>query len=188
MWLVFKYGIPGGHLAAALGRRYPSVVIIGLLSDTHGWPAPAAAAVRILVANGAQQLLHAGDVGGTEIIDILAGHPAAFVWGNNDFDRPGEAAYATQIGVNCLDAFGELDLDGKKIALTHGDDEALVRWILEGQRHDYLITGHTHVRHDRRVGRVRWINPGALHRVGTKTVALLDTSTDALRSIAVKVG
>jgi uncharacterized protein len=161
-------------------------VILGLLSDTHGRLPAAQAAVRILLANGAAHLLHAGDVGGEPIIDSLAGGPAAFVWGNNDFDRAGLSDYAMKRGVDCLDFFGEIELDGKKIALTHGDDEALVRRVLEEQQHDYLITGHTHVRHDRRLGRVRWINPGALYRVGLKTVALLDTSNDLLRSISVQ--
>jgi putative phosphoesterase len=141
----------------------------------------------MLTANGSQHLLHAGDVGGEQIIDLLAGHPAAFVWGNNDFDRKSLSAYAVHLGVNCLDVLGELELDGKKIAITHGDDDRLVKRILTEQRHDYLITGHTHVPHDRRQGRVRWINPGALHRARTKTVALLDTSTDLLHSMAVHV-
>ena len=162
-------------------------MILGLLSDTHDRFAAAQAAVRTLGANGAQFLLHAGDIGREQVIDLLAGGQAAFVWGNNDFDRAGLSAYATQMGVNCLGVFGELELDGKKIALTHGDDDKLVRGVLEEQRHDYLITGHTHMRHDRRNGRVRWINPGAMHRVGVKTVALLDTSKDVLHWITVGV-
>lgn len=160
-------------------------MIIGLLSDTHDRFKSAQAAVATLRANGAQYLLHAGDVGGEEIIDLLAGGPAAFVWGNNDIRCTSLAEYAAAAGVKCLDSSGEVELDGKKIAIVHGDHDKAVRQILEQQQHDYLITGHTHLRHDRRVGRVRWINPGALHRAGVKTVALLDTSTDLLRSITV---
>ena len=78
-------------------------MIIGLLSDTHNRLAAAQAAVHALRANGAQHLLHAGDVGGEQIIDLLAGEPAAFVWGNNDFDRVGLSAYAAHLGVNCLE-------------------------------------------------------------------------------------
>jgi putative phosphoesterase len=167
---------------------YSPGVILGLLSDTHDRLAAAQLAIQMLRANGAQYLLHAGDIGRESIIDLLGGEPAAFVWGNNDFDRAGRAAYAEELGVNCCDVFGDLELDGKKIALMHGDDDKLVRRILEEQRHDYLITGHTHVRHDRRVGRVRWINPGALYRAGIKTVALLDTGTDKLRSIVIQGG
>ena len=162
-------------------------VILGLLSDTHDRLAAAQLAIQTLHANGAQYLLHAGDVGREPIIDLLAGAPAAFVWGNNDFDRVGRSAYAAHLGVNCMDVLGELELDGKKIALAHGDDDKLVRRILDEQRHDYLITGHTHVRHDRRIGRTRWINPGALYRAGIKSVALLDTVTDKLQSLTVQV-
>ncbi len=160
-------------------------MIIGLLSDTHDQLAAACAGVRTLRANGAEYLLHAGDVGGEQIIDLLAEGPAAFVWGNNDLSRTSLAEYARHLSVKCLDDFGEVELDGKKIALTHGDHEKAVRRILDEQQHDYLITGHTHVRHDRRVGRVRWINPGALYRAGVKTVALLDTASDLLRSVSV---
>lgn len=162
-------------------------MIIGLLSDTHDRFKSAQAAVQTLRANGAQYLLHAGDVGEESIIDLLSGGPAAFVWGNNDMRCTSLAQYAADVGVTCLDSSGELELEGKKIALVHGDHDKAVRRILEEQQHDYLITGHTHMRHDRRVGRVRWINPGALHRVGVKTVALLDTSSDVLRSITVHV-
>ena len=47
--------------------------------------------------------------------------------------------------------------------------------LLAEQRHDYLFQGHSHIREDRTVGRVRIVNPGALHRARPKTVALVDT-------------
>jgi predicted phosphodiesterase len=46
---------------------------------------------------------------------------------------------------------------------------------------DYVCYGHTHVAADRRMGRVRFINPGALHRARTHTVATLDLVSDDLR-------
>ena len=58
--------------------------------------------------------------------------------------------------------------------MIHGDDAALKRRLILGQQHDYLLQGHTHVPHDQRIGRTRLINPGALHRARTKTVATLD--------------
>lgn len=65
--------------------------------------------------------------------------------------------------------------------------EIIVQRVLEGQAHDYLFVGHSHVKLDTRVGRVRVINPGALHRAREKTVATLDTGTDLLRFITVAV-
>ena len=41
------------------------------------------------------------------------------------------------------------------------------------------------MREDRLVGRVRVINPGALHRANPKTVALLDTAADRVEFLEV---
>jgi hypothetical protein len=88
--------------------------------------------------------------------------------------------YAEQVGVSCYGNFADLELGGKRIAVIHGDDFRLRQRILTEQRHDYLLQGHTHVRRDERVGIVRCINPGALHRAREKTVAILDTAADEL--------
>ncbi len=160
-------------------------MLIGLLSDTHDRADTARLAVNLLRENKAEYLLHAGDVGGQQVIDALSGGTAAFVWGNNDFDRAVLAAYAQDVSITCCDTVGEFELAGKRIALTHGDDTQLVKRILREQRHDYLITGHSHVAHDRWQGDCRWINPGALYRASVKTVALLDTEKGTLRTLRV---
>jgi putative phosphoesterase len=160
-------------------------MLIGLLSDTHDRLDAMIAAMRVLRAAGAEYFLHGGDVGTEQIIDALAGENAAFVWGNNDYDRRTLSRYAFSVGARCLDDFGEITLDGKHFALTHGDDQRRIKQVLAQQHHDYLITGHTHVKSDQRVGRIRWINPGALHRAREKTVGLLETKDDTLRYLTV---
>jgi predicted phosphodiesterase len=91
-------------------------VIVGLLSDTHGRLEAAHAGVAILRGQGAEFLIHCGDVGEEDILDALAGVPSAFVFGNNDWDRRSLERYAKDIGVTCLGASGELDLGGKRFA------------------------------------------------------------------------
>jgi uncharacterized protein len=162
-------------------------MLVGILSDTHDRLDAMIAAMRVLRGAGAEYFLHGGDVGGDKILDVLAGDRAAFVFGNNDWDRRELARYAKTIGVQCLDDFGEVTIDGKLFAITHGDDAARLRRIQNEQRHDYLITGHTHVRRDERVERIRWINPGALYRAREKTVALLDPAADVLQFLTVDV-
>ncbi|MFT3788880.1 MAG: metallophosphoesterase family protein [Tepidisphaeraceae bacterium] len=162
-------------------------MIIGLLSDTHGKAAIAAQAVQILLAADARYLIHCGDVG-EGVIESLARLPSAFVFGNNDFDRQRMATEAQLAGVKCLGDFGELELAGKRIAVAHGDIAHYVNKVIDGAQHDYLFTGHTHLRHDLRVGTLRRINPGALHRAHPKTVATLDLSTDTLRWLEVDEG
>src|ERR1041385_1989333 len=160
-------------------------MIIGILSAPHDRTEPMAAAVQLLHSRGAEYFIHCGDVGSSAVLDYLAGLKAAFVWGNCDWDRVGLQRYAKSIGIDCFGAFGELELDGRKIALIHGDDPALKRRLLSEQKHDYLLQGHTHVRHDLRMGKMRIINPGALHRANPKTVALLDTAADTVEFLEI---
>lgn len=162
-------------------------MLLGILSDTHGHADAAAAGVAALEAAGAAFFIHCGDVGGEEILDILAGRPGAFVWGNTDCDRDELARYAKRLGIDCLGVFGELTFGDKRVAIMHGDDAALRRRIISGQRHDYLLQGHSHVRDDTRNGRLRMVNPGALYRTSRRSVALLDTETDALRFVDVEL-
>jgi hypothetical protein len=153
---------------------------IGILSDTHDRVAAMKVAIDLLARERAEFFVHCGDVGSERVLDQLAGLPAAFVWGNNDFDRMELQRYAEKLGIACHGAFGELELGGKRFAVLHGDDFRLRQRILTEQRHDYLLQGHTHVRLDQRIGKIRCINPGALHRANPKTVAMLDTETDVL--------
>jgi putative phosphoesterase len=139
-----------------------------------------AAALRALRDAGSEFFIHCGDIGDQSCIDLLAGLPSAFVFGNCDFDRARLARYAGSIDVPCYGNFGDLTLGGKRVAVIHGDDARLKQRLLASQDYDYLCQGHTHVRADTRVGRTRVINPGALHRATVKTVATLDTATDRL--------
>ena len=155
-------------------------VIVGILSDTHDRVDAMAAAMALLRARGAEFFIHCGDVGSERVLDHLAGVPAAFVFGNTDWDRAALARYAEKIGVASHHPFADLELGGKRIAVTHGDDFKLKQRILSEQRHDFLLQGHTHLRADEKIGKTRVINPGALHRAREKTVALLYTDADRL--------
>jgi predicted phosphodiesterase len=53
------------------------------------------------------------------------------------------------------------------------------------QRPDYLLFGHSHRTTDQRVGPTRMINPGALHRARTWTVALLDLESDVVKFLQI---
>ena len=160
-------------------------MIVGILSDTHDRVDAMAAGMALLRQGGATFFIHCGDVGSERVLDHLAGTRAAFVFGNTDWDRAPLARYARHLDLACHPSLAELELGGKRFAVTHGDDAKLVRRLLDGQRHDDLLHGHTHARADSRVGKIRVINPGALHRVKEKTVALLDTDADKLTVLTV---
>lgn len=160
---------------------------IGILSDTHDRVEAMAAGMEVLRKNGAEIFLHCGDVGGQRVIDLMAGEKVIFVWGNTDFNREELARYAAGLGVDCRGDLAELQLDGKIIALTHGHDHQIMRRIISGNTHDYLLHGHTHVARDDRSGKLRVINPGALYRAARKSVAVLDLQTDVLQHLPVNI-
>jgi len=125
-------------------------------------PSATAAGLAALREAGATLFIHCGDIGGEEILELLAdNHPAVCVWGNTDVDRVELSRYAAKLGIDCRGEFADLEFDGKKIAVTHGDDVRLMQRATGGQQYDYLLHGHTHVARDWRLGRLRIINPGA---------------------------
>jgi putative phosphoesterase len=166
----------------------PEPRLLGILSDTHDNVAAAAAGITTLREAGAQFLIHCGDVGGEPILDLLAGIPSIFVWGNNDFDRPSLKSYALELGIQCGDDFARLEFAGKRLAVTHGDNLKLLRQAADGDLHyDYIFIGHSHIPADQRLGRSRIVNPGALHRAAKKTVAMVDLETDIVRFLVVRI-
>jgi putative phosphoesterase len=161
--------------------------ILGVLSDTHDRADAAAAGIATLRAAGAQFLIHCGDVGGERILDLLAGIPSVFVWGNNDFDRASLRQYAADLGITCGDDFACLHFGKKKIAVTHGDNPTLMRKATGDPEIDYLFIGHSHIPADQTVGKLRIVNPGALHRAAKKTVAIVDIEANTVRHLVARI-
>jgi uncharacterized protein len=156
------------------------IMLIGILSDTHDQVERTRSAVKLLIAEGASVLIHCGDLTSPEVVHECSLAPCYFVFGNCDEDRQALRQAISTIGGTCLERGGLITLAGQRIAVTHGDSEQeLVR--LTALQPDYLFTGHTHRLADAQKGPTRWINPGALHRASTWTVALLDLASNHLR-------
>ncbi|HEX9370130.1 MAG TPA: metallophosphoesterase family protein [Roseiflexaceae bacterium] len=139
---------------------------IGVISDTHGYLDPrAAAALR-----GVAQILHAGDIGSPAIADALAAiAPLTAVYGNVDAGTPLARRFpATQ----------RLAIEGVRIHMTHiGGRPAELARALPDPRPDVYIFGHSHVALLEALDGVLFLNPGAAGRPrlgGGLSVALLD--------------
>ncbi len=162
---------------------------IGLLSDSHGRASTTQRAVRLLLAEGVEVILHLGDIGTVEVIDALIERverngaltpPVHVVFGNTDWDAQSLGKYAQSLGIMVDDPVGRLTAGDKTVVFQHGHVDAAMRQALaEGA--DYLFHGHTHRTRDERVGDTRVINPGALFRAAEYTVAVVDTGTGACR-------
>jgi hypothetical protein len=160
-------------------------MLLGILSDTHDQLERTRIAVDLLRGEGAEALIHCGDLMTPPIVAVCAALPCYFVFGNNDADLPElRQAMAEAERAICLGWGGTITLAKRRIAVTHGHRLAEVRGLLETAP-DYLFTGHSHLANDWREGPTRRINPGALYRAREYTVALMDLETDELRFLTV---
>jgi putative phosphoesterase len=158
---------------------------LGILSDTHDELDRTRMAVQLLCDEGAEALVHCGDLASPPIVAACAVLPCWFVFGNHDADNvPALQQAATASGAVCLGWAGEIELDGRLIAVAHGHMSYDVRRALASRPH-YLLSGHSHIASDRRDGLIRRINPGALHEADRFTVAILDLQADELRFLTV---
>ena len=123
--------------------------VIGLISDTHGLVRPD---VHTALA-GAELILHAGDVGGPDVLDELGLiAPVRAVRGNTD--PPDDPPLPSEI---------ELSVGGVRIHISHGHEVGSPnpQKLLERYDADVIVYGHTHKQLVTHVAD-RWVvNPGA---------------------------
>lgn len=139
-----------------------------IISDTHGLLRPEA----LTAIQGCDLILHAGDIGSSDILDQLFQiAPVQAVRGNNDLNLPWAATIPDHLS---------LDLNGWQTLLIH--DIADVPALLAANTR-LIITGHSHKPliewRDNRL----YLNPGSAGRRRFKlpvTLALLDVRADAL--------
>lgn len=123
--------------------------VVGLISDTHGL---LRASVHDALA-GVDLILHAGDVGGNEILDelrIIA--PVQAVYGNTD--SPGDPNLSQELII---------PVHGIEIHVSHGHELGgpTPEKLLAAYPQDILVYGHTHKQLiSKSEGRLV-VNPGA---------------------------
>lgn len=162
-------------------------MIIGILADSHGDADRTERAFAILESHGAKKFFHCGDICGEPVLDVMAGRDCTFVWGNCDPESPLLTRYVKSIGLTPPKVPSHSNHAGKSIAVFHGHEREFSEFLRRPDC-DYMFHGHTHRLADRRVGKCRIINPGALHRAEIHTAALLDLAKDYLRVLDVNEG
>ena len=160
---------------------------IGVVSDTHDRQEAVAEAVRLLLEQRVELILHCGDIESPDTVRVFKPVPTHFVFGNWDKDRPKLVAAIKEIGGTHYDSFGAIELGGKRVAWVHSHERHQLRQLENADFFDYVFYGHTHVREQHRTGRTLVANPGALFRANPKTCIVLDVATGELKPIIVPV-
>jgi uncharacterized protein len=126
-------------------------------------------------------ILHCGDLCSPfvtkRLIEGVRGKPVYIVWGNNDGDRRLHMIVAAAApNIQFVGEFGDLNLDGVKVAVTHYPE--IARPLAESGKYDLVCYGHDHKAHEEVIGRTLLLNPGELHGLfGRSTYAFYMTGT-----------
>jgi putative phosphoesterase len=126
---------------------------IGVISDTHGLLRPEVFGVF----DGVDHILHAGDIGGEDVlVELRALAPVTAVAGNVDGFRCGDAGEEARV-----------TLGGLRFYLTHVLDRPLrprpeVLAALTAEPVDVVVFGHSHLPHNEKRADGRWyFNPAS---------------------------
>jgi len=158
---------------------------IGVVSDTHGNMRSAESAAELLKQNEIDVVLHCGDIGSADIIPVFEAWPTHFVFGNVDGNEGKLRQMIEACGLTCHDRFGELQLEGVRIALLHSDDRPRFLATIDSGDYDLVCYGHTHVaKHEMRRS-THVLNPGALHRADPYSVAIVTLPDISVRHLEV---
>ena len=149
-------------------------MLIAVVSDTHGHLEFTRDAVRVLESIQVEQILHCGDIGSVQVISLFSPWPTHFVFGNVDGQQELLREEIRQGEMTCHDLFGDLELEGKRIAILHGDDERRLQQTIDSGQWDLVCHGHTHVAEQRYCGKTLVLNPGAVYRARVRSVAVVE--------------
>ncbi|MEM4739339.1 MAG: metallophosphoesterase [Acidilobaceae archaeon] len=169
-----------------------SILIVGVLSDTHDSLANTEKAIKVFRDNNVSMIIHLGDIiAPFTLRAILEGLNVRFegVFGNNDGEKLGLLRIASIYNASLGEQPRVVNINGRRLLLVHGFGDPvttyeIVKALAESGRWNAVLYGHTH---EPLVDYVRGsliLNPGDCSGVLNKpTVALLDTRTLRVRLV-----
>lgn len=147
---------------------------IGVVSDTHGHTANTCNAVRMLESLDVETVLHCGDIGTPDMVELFSAWPTHFVFGNCDGNRGALRAAIAAAGHSCHEEFGDLELAKVRVALLHSHDRERFRTAIQSGNWQLVCYGHTHVACIDKHGKTTVLNPGAIYRANPHSIAVVE--------------
>jgi len=160
--------------------------MLGIISDTHENEEAIKKAVEIFKKRNVDFAVHCGDIIYPPMLEHFKGLKMKFVFGNNDGERDGLNSKSKELGWEEVADEKEFEYKNKKFYVYHGTSRNKLDAAIKSNKYDYVLTGHTHIKRDEKIGNTRVISPGALFRIYPKTIALLDAEKDKLELIDIK--
>ena len=163
-------------------------MLIGIISDTHDNAINLLKAVKIFNEKKVDLVIHCGDWVSPYIVDFCdeLNCKIISVFGNNEGDgyrfltRHQKKKWNIEFNKGSV----ELDLDGKKAVVYHGDSKPLLKGLIDSQNYDIVFSGHTHKALIETKGKTLHVNPGSISGASESklsdqiTIAVYDTQTN----------
>ncbi len=138
--------------------------MIAIFSDSHDNIWNLARALEQVRAQGAEVLIHCGDLCAPFVVKQLAegfAGPIHLVFGNNDGDgRLIQTMVSRYPHVTHHGIYGEIAVGNRRIAVIHYPEPALR--IAQSGQFDLVCYGHDHRRHHEVIGACHLVNPGEI--------------------------
>lgn len=140
-------------------------MFIGIISDTHGENDLTQKAIQFCKDWKVQRIIHCGDIGSPSTVDFFQDIPTDFVFGNCDGSMTRTLTKKIdEINGKLHNWFGEIEVEGKKIAFLHGHEELRLKQEIASQKWDLICFGHLHQHSLSEFGKTLVLNPGALQQ------------------------
>jgi putative phosphoesterase len=164
-------------------------MLIGVFSDVHDNLGNLRQVLALFTERGVATLIYCGDFCSPIPSRVMGASFAGdihVVFGNGDGDRfaISNVANSQYQNLKLHGEHAELELGGRKIAVTHYPFYA--KALARTGDYDAVFSGHTHQRHQERIGDCLWLNPGEiLGWQGTPTCAIYNTETNQAETITI---
>ena len=150
---------------------------IGIISDTHDDVNNINKAIDIFDKNQVDIVIHVGDIISPPMIrefKRLTENDIQFygVLGNNDGEKKGLENAFNSINGKLLGYVGKIEIDDLKFGIYHGTDTKKKEKMINSNKFDVFICGHTHRRFPEnekivKIGKTIVLNPGTAHSSAT---------------------
>ncbi len=159
-------------------------MLIAVISDTHDNLFRLEKALKEIRSREIKLLFHCGDIGietierlKIEAIQIYA------VCGNGDY-YPEVEKICKNSNIGIFEDIGEIEIDDKKIAITHLP--AVAEYLSSLKKYNIIFFGHTHRKSFKLLNNAKLINPGdIMARYNKPSFLIYDTIKDSIEFIAI---
>jgi uncharacterized protein len=163
-------------------------MLVAIISDVHNNETNLKKVLDYCVLKKIETIVCCGDLASEETLEFLnANFPGKihYTFGNMD-----EGQLKNHINTkvykrtNIYNPYGEIEIDGQKIAFVHYPDSA--KKLSETEKYDFIFHGHTHKPWTEKIGNAILLNPGNVAgEIYPPTFAVWDTKNGSFNLIRI---